>query len=368
MELNALIPTFIVGSLLLLAFLKLRNVIEVNRKANSYFGVFVLLWATFWLDEMLFAESLEDNPYIFVPLRFLQFLTPVAFFLSIIFYAKPNYRYQTRDLKYLAAPLAFLLFLVCRPFIGQHEFSRLYGIFVLTHALFYTVGAHLKIRKHQKDIELFSSSKEAIDLNWLQHIIYAIIGAAVLITFYNALSTATSLNIYVNVFFLGVVYWVAFHSIRQREIFPQGLDAEKIVNTPAGPPGNGTKQKLLPDKELARVQQELTHLMETEKPYLDSELNLVKLADALDVSGHQLSYAINTGFGENFFYFTNKYRVQRAQELLTDPAYAHLTILAIGFESGFNSKTAFNTTFKKITGHTPSEYRKNTFQLANKNT
>lgn len=358
-EPNILISTLIVGGLLLLAFLKLGNVTKVNRKANNYFGVFVLLWASFWLDEMLIPESLHDNSYVFIPLSFLQFLTPAAFYLSIIFYVAPNYRYRTNDLKYLGAPMVFLLFLLCRPLIGQQWFAPLYGILVLTHALFYTVWAHLKIQKHQKDIELFSSNKDAINLNWLKYIIYAFIGAAVLIAFYNAFTMATSLNIYVNLFFLGVVYWVAFCSIRQREIFPQGLDLEKAITLPSTTvKENNAKQKLLSEQEVEHIQQRLLALMNDEKTYLDSELNLVKLAEHLGISGHQLSYTINNGFGENFFHFINKYRVQCAAELLTDPAYTHLTILAVGFDSGFNSKTAFNTTFKKITGHTPSEYRK----------
>lgn len=52
------------------------------------------------------------------------------------------------------------------------------------------------------------------------------------------------------------------------------------------------------------------------------------------------------------------YKVQKAKELLNDPKYDNYTIVAIGFESGFNSKTAFNTTFKKMTSYTPTEYRK----------
>ncbi|WP_435522931.1 helix-turn-helix domain-containing protein [Chryseobacterium indoltheticum] len=91
---------------------------------------------------------------------------------------------------------------------------------------------------------------------------------------------------------------------------------------------------------------------------MDSELNLVKLADKLSLSTHQLSYIINNGFNENFFQFINKYKVEKAQELLTNQEYSHYTIIAIGYEAGFNSKTAFNTTFKKITSYTPTEYRK----------
>lgn len=114
---------------------------------------------------------------------------------------------------------------------------------------------------------------------------------------------------------------------------------------------------------LTKTMDTLMKLMEKEKPYLDSELNLLKLADKMEISSHQLSYVLNEGMGENFFYFINKYRVQKAEALLMDPENDHLNMLAIGYEAGFNSKTSFNTTFKKMTSYTPSEYKKNRSRL-----
>ncbi|WP_276876504.1 helix-turn-helix domain-containing protein [Chryseobacterium joostei] len=98
--------------------------------------------------------------------------------------------------------------------------------------------------------------------------------------------------------------------------------------------------------------------METEKPYLDGDLNLLKLSDRVQINAHQLSYLLNNGFQENFFYFVNKYRVEHAKKMLIDDSFQKLSILGIAFESGFNSKTAFNTIFKKMTDMTPSEFRK----------
>ncbi|MEF9477974.1 helix-turn-helix domain-containing protein [Chryseobacterium sp. 1B4] len=97
--------------------------------------------------------------------------------------------------------------------------------------------------------------------------------------------------------------------------------------------------------------------MEIQKPYLDSELNLIRLAEMLSVSTHHLSYVINTGFGKNFFQYVNEYRIDHAKKLLKEPD-SKLSILGIAYESGFNSKTSFNTTFKKVTGQTPSEFKK----------
>ncbi|WP_051887248.1 helix-turn-helix domain-containing protein [Chryseobacterium piperi] len=87
-------------------------------------------------------------------------------------------------------------------------------------------------------------------------------------------------------------------------------------------------------------------------------LNVLKLSDIIQIDAHQLSYLLNTGFNENFFHFVNKYRVQHAKELLLDDSQKKLSMVGIAFESGFNSKTAFNTIFKKMTQMTPSEFKK----------
>ena len=361
MDSNLVITSLITGGLLLLAFLKLSNAIEVNRKANVYFGIFVFLWATFWLDEMILPEHTDPGNYLVLLLRQVQFLVPVTFYLSIKFYTYPGFRYTVKDLRFLAVPFLFLVLQLSRPLIEPKVFTLCYIILFLGHSLFYTVLAYLKIQKHQKDIELFSSNTEAIDLRWIKYIIYSFIASALLITGYNILSLGEGLNIYINLFFLVVVYLVAFHSIRQKEIYPKGLDIRETIAVDENEEVTRDLQKnrLMNDDELQTIKDELLKIMETDKPYLDSELNLLKLAEKMHLSGHQLSYVINTGIGENFFTFINTYRVQKAKELLADTNYDYMSMIAIGYEAGFNSKTSFNTTFKKITSYTPTEYKKN---------
>ncbi len=71
-----------------------------------------------------------------------------------------------------------------------------------------------------------------------------------------------------------------------------------------------------------------------------------------------LSQAINEGLGKNFFEFINRYRIEEAKRLLTDPADKKITVLEVLYQVGFNSKSSFNTVFKKQTGLTPSEFKK----------
>ncbi|GAA6139995.1 hypothetical protein NBRC116583_37420 [Arenicella sp. 4NH20-0111] len=101
----------------------------------------------------------------------------------------------------------------------------------------------------------------------------------------------------------------------------------------------------------------LTQHMKSHKPFLNPTLSLDLLAKDLDMSPRLLSKVINRGFNCNFFEYINSYRVEEAVELLGVPS-CDKTILDIGFEAGFNSKTTFNSFFKKKLGFTPSEFRK----------
>ncbi|NIW79837.1 MAG: helix-turn-helix domain-containing protein [Calditrichae bacterium] len=100
----------------------------------------------------------------------------------------------------------------------------------------------------------------------------------------------------------------------------------------------------------------LVGLMKDEKLYANPDLKLQTLASRLDISPQNLSQIINERFHQNFSEFVNSFRVDEAKRLLVDVAHRHLTIVAIANEVGFNSKSAFNTAFKKFTKQTPSEY------------
>ena len=96
--------------------------------------------------------------------------------------------------------------------------------------------------------------------------------------------------------------------------------------------------------------------MEQEKLYRETDLTLQNLADKIQLPSYQVSQAINEGMKMNFYDLVNGYRVEEAKRLLLDEKNKNFTILSVGFEAGFNSKTTFNTVFKKFTGLTPTEF------------
>jgi AraC-like DNA-binding protein len=103
----------------------------------------------------------------------------------------------------------------------------------------------------------------------------------------------------------------------------------------------------------------LENLMTQEKLFLNSSLNLGEVAQKLSVVPRYLSQVINEIKGQNFYDFVNSYRIEEAKKILSDPAHNSEKILSVLYECGFNSKSVFNTVFKKNTGVTPSEFRRN---------
>ncbi len=98
--------------------------------------------------------------------------------------------------------------------------------------------------------------------------------------------------------------------------------------------------------------------LEEEQLFLDAKRNVRLLARAVNSNVKYVSYVINKVHNKNFANFINDYRINHAKHLLLDNAHKKMTIEAIGNLSGFNSKSSFNTTFKKSTGQTPSQFMK----------
>ena len=116
------------------------------------------------------------------------------------------------------------------------------------------------------------------------------------------------------------------------------------------------KSSLTPERS-QRYLKKLVACMETEKPYLEGSLTVQKLAEKLSIPTSHLSQIINEQLGQTFSDFLNSYRVEEAKKRLGDPAFKHLSVLGIAEDVGFNSKSSFNSVFRKYTNTTPSEFR-----------
>jgi AraC-like DNA-binding protein len=145
------------------------------------------------------------------------------------------------------------------------------------------------------------------------------------------------------------INYLLLNALRQPIIF-SGLSAEE-----AGLAAAGQAAEAGPPPDSALIDR-LGRYMAEDKPYLHSNLTVEQLARQLNVPPRELSRAINQGLGQNFFEFVSGYRVEEARRQLDDEANT-AGILQIMYDAGFNSKSVFNTAFKKATGMTPSQYR-----------
>ena len=97
-------------------------------------------------------------------------------------------------------------------------------------------------------------------------------------------------------------------------------------------------------------------IIKDEKLFKNPDLKLSDVAKHLKISPHQLSQFLNDNLGKSFSLFINEHRIEEAKQLLI--SNNNYTIEAIGYDCGFNSKSTFFTTFKKITNTTPAKYKK----------
>jgi AraC-like DNA-binding protein len=160
-----------------------------------------------------------------------------------------------------------------------------------------------------------------------------------------------------------IILLIGFFGLRQSVIFSQEADwrldpevSEAMREMPLIQKKE-IKSVSFPPEELSKWKVRLEKYMEEKKPFLELEYHLTDLSGALSLKPYQLSEILNQGVGVPFFDFINHYRVEEAKRRLRDPAFDHMKILAIAMDCGFNSKSSFNDTFRKMTGVTPSQYR-----------
>lgn len=101
----------------------------------------------------------------------------------------------------------------------------------------------------------------------------------------------------------------------------------------------------------------LIEAMEKDELYKDPKLSIHKVSEKKNIPRQYISEVLNLHLHKSFLDFVNEYRIKDFEEKVQNDQYAHFTLLGIANEVGFNSKSTFNATFKKIKGLTPSEFR-----------
>jgi AraC-like DNA-binding protein len=155
--------------------------------------------------------------------------------------------------------------------------------------------------------------------------------------------------------FLLSTSWYLLIALNNPEFF-RGVNSKLILIKDIIPK---PKVQVSADEEKNNQIKDLKDFMLTQQPYLNPSLTVQELAEQVQMPAKDLSVLINSYMDKHFFDFINEYRIEKAMEILKNPLQKDLTILEILYQVGFNSKSSFNTSFKKYTGKTPTDFRKN---------
>ncbi|WP_185287830.1 AraC family transcriptional regulator [Chryseobacterium lactis] len=158
------------------------------------------------------------------------------------------------------------------------------------------------------------------------------------------------------VFHLFIVCWYLYKALNYPELF-RNIDSKlKLVSTIISEEKN-TNDEVSDENKYHEELLKLKSFMMKEKPFLNPSLTIQDIAKEVEIPVRDLSVLINHQLGQHFYDFVNIYRIEYAKDILKDSTKNKVTILEILYEVGFNSKSSFNTAFKKHTGNTPTEYR-----------
>jgi AraC-like DNA-binding protein len=228
---------------------------------------------------------------------------------------------------------------------------------VYLHVVIYIIISLHKVLQYREEIKQKFSSIHKINLNWLVFLLISL-SLILLMSLINLLTPVTgpkewfdyTLLIVIIVLFL-FINVVVLKGLKQPEIFA-GIEEKRSNEIPL------QNHSTSIETESNLIREKLEKLMHDEKVFLDPELNLEMLAVKTGKSPKRLSQFINTTYEKNFFDYVNSYRIQEAMRILKESPDPRLTVLEAMYQSGFNSKSSFNTIFKSKTGMTPTAFRR----------
>ena len=165
------------------------------------------------------------------------------------------------------------------------------------------------------------------------------------------------LNVVVGSVALFITCWLVMKALNHPELF-RGINSKIQLTKDILPEvEEKTESKKVQDDAISTQILRLKQYMAEREPFLDPSLTIQELANQIDIPVRDLSVLINHHMDQHFFDFVNEYRIQKAMGILKDQFRSQLTVLEILYEVGFNSKSSFNTSFKKHTNLTPTAYR-----------
>lgn len=236
----------------------------------------------------------------------------------------------------------------------------------------YSIATVLYLRRHRRLIENSYSNIARVNLRWLYVLTISAFGIWMLATSLKLGNVSGTLrDEHIALAMAVLVYAIGYFGLRQPEILryetaehkvPAALGVSESAPLPptadeAEPSSVRYARSGLSNVESQQLKAALLKVMESDRPWKDSELTLADLAERLRTSPHKLSEVLNSEVGLTFYDFVNGYRVREVQRRIKAGDARALKMLALAMDAGFASKSTFNQVFKKHTNVTPSDFR-----------
>ncbi len=236
------------------------------------------------------------------------------------------------------------------PGFDYHFFTLLRLIHVFVY-LFFTIRL---LSRHEKNIKQLFSNIEHIKLRWIKYLLFVtatFLSTYVIfyISWISANESYTELSRLLTIWEPMMLIIIGYKGLTQPEI----LLVENNDNK-----SKKYKDSTLSKQDSERYLEELRKLMMSSRPYTDPDLTLGTLAKQVNLLPRHLSQIINEQLHQNFYDFINGYRVEEVKKQLMKEGKKDSTFFEMALNSGFNSKSTFNSSFKKHTGMSPSQFLK----------
>jgi AraC-like DNA-binding protein len=353
--------------------------------SNYFLAAFLLTHACIPLHELMmwgaeFKHTVRDNfPQIYFVGSFAYYIDAALLYFYVKALIFRDFHLRKKDYYHLIPITLFAIFMIATYFrfplpqrmewINNETF--VYGAPYITSdfmckilRVVYCVACFHLILKYKALLKATHSNLEKVNVFWLKLLVVGFLTVTIMEAF---LSLSKFIGVVIHFDFQHVSlaffefvglsgYYVTFILVCMLVFTSMRYFAnfEAIRQKKEPEPVKKPVQEKLLNPEYA---EKIDSVMRSEKPYLMADVTLDMLAEKLAIPARDLSMIINRHFDNNFYEFINNYRIEEAKKILIDPKNKDKTITDIYLEVGFNSKSVFNTFFKKIVGLTPSEYR-----------
>ncbi|WP_255452762.1 AraC family transcriptional regulator [Aquimarina sp. RZ0] len=344
-----------------------------NRVSNQLFALFLVLKA---IDISGFFEGfiLQSPSDLSMIRNLFVFLQLPVFYMYILSVCYSDFKQKRKYVVHLIPFLIANVVLIPRYYLVDTESKiklltnhkniaefRFNHIFLHLQVAFYLILVFVVLRRAKKIYQENYTSANVKSYDWLFQLSTAVTVFYTIALVKNVLKfsqfdfASEWFRVSLLLFEMLIICWYLFKALNYPDLF-RNIDSRlKLVNDII------SEEKKSKKIGIANTDENLIALkkyMSSEKPFLDPSLSIKDVSESLKTPVRDVSLLINHQLDQHFFDFINSYRIEEAMDLLKDPLKKSVTVLEILYEVGFNSKSSFNTAFKKYTGMTPSAFRK----------